>query len=375
MPWGTPMSRRAEFVALAQAPGASIRALCRRFAISSRTAYKWLARAAADPAEPFHDRSRRPHTAPTQTDPAIEARVLAERDAHPAWGGRKLRAVLLAEGVAAPSASTITAILRRHGRLVAARRPQHAIQRFEHAGPNVLWQMDFKGHFALATGRCHPLTVLDDHSRYNLVLAACGDEQATTVQRHLQAAFRLYGLPERMLMDHGSPWGDAGDQPYTAFTVWLLRLGIRVSHGRPGHPQTQGKDERFHRTLMVELLRDRHFADLAACQRAFDAWRVTYNQRRPHQALADRPPASRYQVSLTPYPEVLPPIEYGPDDQVRMVQQTGLVHFAGRRLRLGKAFTGQPVAFRPTAVDGEYAVYYCHHRLRTVNLGDLDRLP
>src|SRR5699024_3964561 len=121
--------------------------------------------------------------------------------------------------------------------------------------PNALWQMDFKGHFALQSGgRCHPLTVLDDHSRFNVVLAACANERTETVKAHLTTAFRRYGLPARMSMDNGAPWGQDFEHTLTPLVVWLLRLGVAVSHSRPYHPQTQGKDERFHKTLKAELL-------------------------------------------------------------------------------------------------------------------------
>src|SRR5262249_28011286 len=155
-------------------------------------------------------------------------------------------------------------------------------QRFEHDAPNCLWQMDFKGHFATQTARCHPLTVLDDHSRFAVGLQACPDQRTETVKDRLTHIFRRYGLPQRMTRDNGSPWGSDADHRFTPLTVWLMRLDIRVSHSRPYHPQTQGKDERFHKTLGLELLRDRFFRDLAQAQRCFDDWRYVYNLQRPH---------------------------------------------------------------------------------------------
>ena len=135
---------------------------------------------------------------------------------------------------AVPSASTITAILHRHGRIAAVAGTGHKpFERFERAAPNELWQMDYKGHFATRAGRCHPLTVVDDHSRYAVGLRACGDERGGTVQAALTAIFRQYGLPERMLMDNGSPWGSDALHRHTWLTVWLLELGVAVSHGRP----------------------------------------------------------------------------------------------------------------------------------------------
>ena len=264
MPWMelSPMEQREEFVRLALSPGANVSELCRRFGISRKCGYKWLARHRAEGAAGLADRSRRPHASPTRSTAAVEAQVLEVRaQSNNAWGGRKIARVLTNRAPAnadpagaglakIPAISTITEILRRNGKL-EARAHEHPgpFQRFERERPNALWQMDFKGHFATAQGRCHPLTVLDDHSRYSLALEACANEQDQTVRARLIAAFRRYGLPDQMLMDNGPPWGDTGGEPFTIFSVWLLRLGVAVSHGRPRHPQTQGKDERFHRTL------------------------------------------------------------------------------------------------------------------------------
>jgi transposase InsO family protein len=378
MPWKdvSIMSQREEFVALADQEGANVRQLCGRFGISRKTAYKWRARYAAGGTEALADQSRRPRGSPGQTSAAVEAAVLAVRQKHPAWGGRKIRARLQALGqTEVPAASTITAILRRHGCINPEEADRHrAFERFEHAAPNDLWQMDFKGHVAMADGRrCHPLTVLDDHSRYAVGLRACADERGTTVAQELTELFRVYGLPRRMLMDNGSPWGDEGGQPYTALTVWLLRLGVGISHGRPRHPQTQGKDERFHRTLKAEVLRYQPLTDLADSQRRFDAWRLTYNVHRPHEALGMAVPCNRYQPSTRAYPEILPAIEYGPGDAVRKVQNGGWFSYAGKEYRVSSAFQGQPIALRPMDVDGKREVWFCHHCLGSLDLrGDGD---
>ena len=267
---------RAEFVALASQPGANRRELCQRFEISAPTGYKWLQRYAAEGPAGLRDRSRRPHHSPAQTVPAIEQAVLALRAQHPTWGGRKLRVLLARQGVQPlPAASTITAILRRHDRLDPAQgagQPR-AWQRFEHPYPNALWQMDFKGGWPCGPGRCHPLTILDDHSRYALGLVACPNQRTATVRAHLVTAFQRYGLPARLLVDNGSPWGNHPAHPYTPLTVWLRRLDIAVSHSRPYHPQTLGKDERFHGTLERDFGRQPPRPDLASWQTAFDAWR------------------------------------------------------------------------------------------------------
>lgn len=362
------MSERREFVRWASQPGANKSELSRRFGISRKTGYKWLHRAAKGD-EGLGDRSRRPHHSPTRTAPELEAQVCALRRHDPAWGARKLHALLREDGVAdPPPPSTITSILARHGLLAPDRRAQRDWQRFEEAQPNALWQMDFKGHVPTAAGRCHPLTVLDDHSRFNICLAACTDERAATVQAQLTAAFRRYGLPERMLMDNGSPWSGGAASPHTWLTAWLMRLDIEVRHGRPYHPQTQGKDERFHRTLKLEVLVRRPvWQSPGAMQPVFDDWREVYNFRRPHEALGQRPPASRYTPSARALPATLPPIDYAPNDAVRKVQMDGEIHFRGREYLVGKAFHGQPVAVRAID-DGIWDVYYCRQRVRTINL-------
>ena len=209
MPWQevSTMSLRQEFVMLASGDGANHALLCRRFGISRKTGYKWLERFRAEGAPALAEQSRRPRHSPMRTSPAVEQALLNLRDAHPAWGARKLRRRLQNVGWQdLPCPSTVQAILVRHGRIDPAESSKHQPWvRFEHARPNELWQMDFKGHFAVGSVRCHPLTVLDDHSRFNLCLQACANEQGSTVQAHLHQTFDRYGLPQRIAVDNGSP--------------------------------------------------------------------------------------------------------------------------------------------------------------------------
>jgi transposase InsO family protein len=376
MPWksGSIMDSRLEFVRLAAQGGLSVAELCRRFGISRQTGHLYLRRYREAGAAGLEDRCRRPLTSPCRSADAIEQEILTLRDANPAWGGRKLARVLRDRGVAGvPSPSTVTEVLRRHGKLDPVEALKHRpVQRFERSAPNELWQMDFKGHFAMDRGRCHPLTVLDDHCRYSVGLIACGDETRVTVQGHLATLFRHHGLPEAMLCDNGSPWGGSGAEGYTALEVWLMRVGVRLYHGRARHPQTQGKEERFHRTLNVELLQANRFADLVACQSAFDRWRRKYNEERPHEALGMAVPASRYRASPACFPERLPEPEYHATDQVRRMSRDGAVRFQGRRIKMSQAFAGLDVAFRAGATDGVWHVYFMRFAIAEVDLRDSD---
>ena len=379
MPWNprNTMNLRLEFVHLALQEGANRRELCRRFGISSKTGYKWLARhAQGDSATALADRSRRPLQSPLRTAPAVEPQVVELRRAHPAWGGRKISRRLRDQGqTEVPAPSTVTDILHRH-RLIGQAASEAATpwQRFEHGQPNDLWQIDFKGWFELQDGRrCSPLTLLDDHSRYNLTLDACGSTDSRTVQHHLERTFRRYGLPLRINADNGPPWGSPS-QPgqLTELAIWLIRLGVRLSHSRPAHPQTNGKEERFHRTLKAELINGRHFSDLPDAQQAFDAWRTVYNHQRPHQALGMATPVTRYRPSPRSYPEILPPIEYGGNDLVQRVGWNGELRFRKRRFKVSSALHNLPVAIRERAGQQNcYDLYFAHHQFGTINLGQL----
>lgn len=373
MPWNTKdtMSLREEFVLLALQEGSNRRELCRRFGISPQTAYKWLARHQMQGRSGLLDRSRRPDSSPHQTSPDLERLVVRLRTEHPCWGGRKLSRRLQDQGYPALAPSTITRILHRHGLI----EPQHSEaakpwQRFEHPSPNDLWQMDFKGTFATSEGPCYPLTILDDHSRYSLSLHVCARPNHQCVQEQMTHVFRRYGLPVRINTDNGSPWGSptrAGQ--ITALSIWLIRLGIRVGFSRPYHPQTNGKEERFHRSLKAEVLNGRSFTSLKQVQTAFDIWREIYNHQRPHEALELATPVTRYRVSPRIYPEWLPEIEYGPDDIVMVPTERGMFKFQGRSFKVSNSLHGLPVALRPDPLaDGVFQVYFSHHKLMQIDL-------
>lgn len=372
MPWEqfTVEDCRQEFVRLALAPGANISQLCLRFGISRPTGYKWMKVFQNAPQEPLRDRSRRPHHSPLQSRQEVEEKVVQLRLRSPAWGGRKIAFKLKRDWGLEVAPSTVTSILHRHSLISpeASQSAQHW-KRFEHDQPNRLWQMDFKGHFATLSQRCHALTVVDDHSRYSVLLAACSNERRDTVQQRLERVFRRYGLPVQINTDNGAPWGSSGQGEVTRLGVWLIRLGIRLSYSRPMHPQTNGKCERFHKTLKAEVLMRRTFADLDQAQREFDAWRHLYNFDRPHESLGMKTPFQLYRSSTASMPKTLPTVEYGSSDAVRKVQDGGWINWRGKEFRVGKALIGERVAIRPNnKADGCYDVYFCHQRITRIDL-------
>ena len=363
------MEQRAEFVRLALLEGANRRELCRRFGIHPDTGYKWLRRWSAGETD-LRDHSRRPHHSPNQTDAVLEAKVLELRDAHRAWGARKLAARLKRQGVAVPAASTVHAILCRNHCPIETPGQGKALTRFEKAAPNQLWQMDFKGWVRLGDGtRCHPLTVIDDHSRYLINLTACANQTEQTVRGHLETAFRHHGLPEAMFVDNGSPWGGGPAERWTRFGVWLLKLGVSVLHSRPYHPQSRGKNERFHRTLKKEVLSMTSFRGMKEAQQAFDAWLPIYNDERPHEALGMAVPADRYRPSPRPMPARPMEPEYDEGDIVRKVGTTkAYIQFKGRSWPVGQAFFGERLAIRPRGKDGRHGIFFGAHRIGEIDL-------
>lgn len=374
MPWNevTNMSLKLEFIRFALLENEPFSQLCKRFKISRKTGYKLLRRYQEDGESGLKDHSRRPHSSPSQTNEDIERRIIKLRRKKPSWGARKLHAYLLNNGdTNLPAVSTITDILHRHGLIIKNDKPVKVFERFEHEEPNDLWQVDFKGHFAMQRGRCHPLTVLDDHSRFSIGLRACGNEGAAVVKRHFIEIFEEFGLPYRINFDNGTPWATVKSNHYrfTEFSLWLIRLGVNVSFSRIRRPQTNGKLERFHRTLKSELLQYHHFWNLRDAQKYFDPWRLEYNHKRPHEALDMKVPVSRYKLSNRKYPNSLPPIEYRDSDIIRNVDAGGKISYQNKKIVIGEALKYLPVALREDN-GNKFDIYFCDQKLLSINLKD-----
>lgn len=286
--------QRVRFVVGASRHEKSMTALCEEFGISRPTGLLWLKRYQQEGVAGIAERSRRPRHSPRLTPSALEDRVVALRDRYPDWGARKLQVLLEREGLMLPR-STLHRILLRRDRICSSQRRQIASSRFERSRPNELWQMDFKSPIGW-DAPIGPLSVIDDHSRYVLVLQAMGSTRAELVREQLQGVFTGSGVPEGMLMDHGIPWWSAtAPTGATELTVWLMKQGIALHWSGVRHPQTQGKVERFHGEL-ERALEYRGWQGMS-CQQWLNAFRWEHNQVRPHEALEMRTPASVWRPS------------------------------------------------------------------------------
>lgn len=374
MPWQkeSVMSQRKRLVEQMLLPGANVSDLCLHWNISRPTAYKWLRRYKEGGWEALEDVSKEPVNQPNKTPDAIEQVVIVAHKEFPFWGPYKLQQYLLNEQLldTVPSHPTIERILKRHGcEVITSNQSPPAKIRFERSQPNELWQMDFKGSFMTQVERCHPLTVLDDHSRFSIGLRACPDEKNETVQCQLIKLFKEFGLPQQINVDNGSPWGDTGLEHMTRLEVWLMKLGVRLSHSAPFHPQTNGKDERFHRTLKLEVLHLRQYKNPMEMQKVFDRWRHIYNFKRPHQGIDNKTPSSRYCVSTRKFPGQLIEYDYGPDEIVRTVtKDSGEFSFKGHSYYAGKALCGERIAVKETDKANIYTVCFMDRMIKSFEL-------
>ena len=364
MPWSRMEVReqRVEFVVRALREAEPLSWLCRQFGVSRPTGYKWLERYREGGVEAIAERSRRPHCSPMQTAAEIEQQVVVLRHLYPDWGARKLAVLLGRQGVDLPP-STVHRVLVRHGLVRDEDRHAAATGRFERSRPNELWQMDFKGPKKWPQAMT-PLSVIDDHSRYLVALAATARPEGGLVRRHLEQAFWECGLPEAMLMDHGTPWWNwqsfAGS---TRLSLWLMRQGIRLHFSGVRHPQTQGKVERFHGSLERAL--DCRGVPAENHQQWLDDYRREHNHIRPHEALGMQTPASRWQPSLRPYNPTPSAWEYPQGAWTLKVDCHGTIDIHDQCYRIAKTLVGERVHIRP--VEDRYLVYYCNTLIRELN--------
>lgn len=365
MAWGNVdvEEQRMRFVIAASRKEKPLRHLCQEFEISRPTGYEWLRRYQTGGYEAVKEKSRRPHHSPERTSPEIEQRIVELRQARPDWGARKLQELLKKEGIQLP-VITVHRILLRHDLVRGQDRHRAAVKRFERGKPNELWQMDFKGP-AGWEAPVGPLSVLDDCSRYAIALQGTWSTRAEPVRERLEAAFQESGVPEGMLMDHGTPWWNMkAFTGATWLTLWLMKQGIRLYFSGYQHPQTQGKVERFHGAMAAALKR-RGYPQKEERQDWLDGFRHEYNHERPHEALGMKTPASVWKPSQRRYDPNPPKWEYEKGSEVVKVAAAGQIWIDGRRWEISRALAGEWVQL--IRLEKKILVYYCRSLVRELD--------
>jgi transposase InsO family protein len=315
--------------------------------IHRSTAHNWIRRYINGGHEGLKPDSRRPRVSPNHTPGSIEDQVVRLREEYPRWGARKLMHLLRREGIEPPSERTVNRILKRNGLVAQRERRTDAENRFERVSPNELWQMDHKRSMHFGYGeRAVPFVVIDDATRFLIGVDLNPDKGLDSTWASLWSMFGLWGLPDAILSDNAHLF--AGHDGPSRLESRLIRLGIKVLHGRVGHPQTQGKVERVNGTIEYELLGTRHWRNADELRPALAEWLDTYNLVRPHEALDMDVPASRYFPSAKRRPEGIPAMVYRESEVLRKVSCDGRITYKGARYEVGRGLAGQKVAVQET---------------------------
>lgn len=373
MPWreSCAMDERIRFISDELSGEWSMTELCERYAISRKTGYKWLERYRLDGAAGLVARSHAPHRCGRATPTALVEAIVALRQERPTWGPRKIvaRLALRAPSVDWPAASTAGEILKRAGLVCGRRLKRRAPPRLgeltvpQHA--HHVWAVDHKGWVRLGDGtRAEPLTITDGFSRYLIGVEATGSTRHDEARPVFERAFREHGLPAVIRSDNGTPFASTGTTGLTALSVWWIKLGIRHERIDPGHPQQNGRHERFHRTLLEAM--QPPCADRAAQSARFAAFARDYNIERPHEALGQKTPASLYSRSPRGMPDRLLEPDYPAEAAVRRVRSNGVIKWKGDLVHVSDALIGEPVAVEETEA-GEW-----HVRFFDVPVGRID---
>ena len=377
MPWKAKSDAmlREEFVNDVLSHKKSKRVLCKEYGISRPTGDKWLERAARGAS--FEDRSHRTFGTPkNKIRQEMEALIVKRREDEPGIGAVKLKVILEKEGIQdVPSHSTINAVFKRNGLITAeASAAATPTKRFEQEEPNQMWQADFKGYFALGDGqRCHPLSLLDDHSRYCLCADALTNERRAGVQACFERVMRQYGQPKILLCDNGNPWGSAQSSGLSGLEIWLMEHSILPMHIRPYQPRTQGKVERFNRSYKAERLKYYLPRDIQDAMQTRLEYQDFYNHIRPHHALGLDVPAAHYRSSEIRFQEEIEEWSYSGKYEVRRIKSTGYLTFKGHGYYFSESLGGKEIELRQSEHNKD-VLFLCYREFRVGKLNVKDQV-
>ena len=371
MPWTEThiMDERVKFISEVLEGNYCMTELCRSYGISRKTGYKWLNRYLAEGPSALHDRSRAPHSHPQAISEKVKSSILSMKQKYPHWGPAKIRVKLqqqYSRWPKHPAVSTIGQFLKKQGLVCSRKRHRRASPTEKPLSgglaANEVWTADFKGHFRTGEGsRCNPLTITDHYSRYLLCCRHLDRMDYKQVRMQFERIFREYGLPMVIRTDNGTPFSGRGLCGLSRLSIWWIRLGIHPERIEPGHPEQNGRHERFHRTLKDQTAKP-PARTLCAQQKRFDSFVIEYNDDRPHEALNMRTPSFCYCASLRHFPSRLPQICYPEHMTVRRVYPHGDIRYNGRRLFVGESFSCEYIAVEDVS-DEHSRLWYFDYEL------------
>ena len=378
MPWkeSDTMSLKKSFVLRAVSGRESMSDLCREFGISRKTGHKWRERFIAYGFAGLEDQSRRPQTCPNALDEDRICRLIRLRQAHPHWGPRKLAELWRRSyDDSVPSESTFKRVLNKAGlmnkrkrrtRLEGVRIQQPA---FQPKAPNEVWTVDFKGWWLCKEkGRCEPLTVRDAFSRYIICALPLKDTKTETVREAFETLFKRYGLPRVIRSDNGSPFASKNAPlGLTRLSAWWISLGISLDRIDPGRPDQNGAHERMHRDIALEVEANAQRSHHENTQ-TLELWRKTYNEQRPHEAIAMKCPRELYRDSPRKYPATPHDIDYPEGYIIRSVhKRLGDIKIQRKRIFITTTLGGWSIGLKPINEE-ELSVWFGALELGTLNI-------
>lgn len=354
MPWKDrcAMDERTAFIADVLEGVETVSGLCQAYGVSRKTGHKWILRYEKEGAAGLVERSRAPIHCPHAMDDATVALLLDAKTKRPKWGPLKIlhwMCILYPERERWPATSSVAELFDRHG-LVSRRRRRACASPTRGAltrsgEPNHVWTADHKGWFKTRDGlRCEPLTLVDDYSRFLLRCVGLSGTASALARPVFEAAFREFGLPRVIRSDNGAPFSSIALLGLSYLSVWWIKLGIVVERIEPAKPQQNGRHERMHKTLKLEM--EPVEQNLRRQQRALARFRKRYNEERPHQALGGRPPGDFYSASPRPYPARIKEAVYDEDTHVRRVDANGDIKWRNNVIFLSKTLTGERVGLK-----------------------------
>lgn len=358
-----PMQEKIQFISTYLSNSFTVSELCRRFNISRKTGYKWLARYESEGVDGLKERSKSNHEPHNATERYTVKKLLEVKHNYPNWGPKKISCYLRKEEPEQiwPANSTIGEILKRHGltkqKKTRRKVPPHTEPFKDCDKSNRVWSADFKGQFRIGNlGYCYPLTITDNYSRYLLACRGLREPNAANVMKWFEMIFKEHGLPEAIRTDNGPPFASTSTGGLTKLAVWWIKLGIMPERIKPGCPQMNGRHERMHRTLKQATVNPPK-KNFKAQQKLFDEFIDEYNNERPHEALDGRCPSQLYRPSKREYPNIIPEYEYPDSYYIRKVRLSGEFKFAGGQFSIGKPLVGELIGLEP--IDNElYQIYF-----------------
>lgn len=336
--------------------------LCECYNISSKTGYKWMKRFFENGEEGLEELPRTPKSNPSKIHSDIEQCILWIREQYPKWGPKKIHAKMQSDfnHLKIPSESSIGNILKKHNlsnprfyrRHVAKTAPLS-----ECSKPNDIWMYDFKGWFKTRDGaKCEPLTITDGFSRYLLECKHMERKREKDVWNVLQRTFLEFGLPNKMRSDNGPPFASLAVGRLSQLAIKLIKIGITPEWIEPGHPEENGRHERFHLTLKMETAMPPAIT-LSLQQEKFEQFKKYFNQTRPHEAIEQKTPASVYKASTRIWDGKFRSPEYSSEYEARKVGKAGNITWKGSAFFISEMLEGEYVGIKEIDI-GLMGIHY-----------------